>query len=383
MLTLALSVSTSACDAFYVMSATKRTNRSLESGAKHPETFAEVVKYLRQSVAETQRDFGERFHHSRSYIANIERGAVYKPFLEQLLKEFSKHKTRIRAAYDVSVTQGRMNHQAPRTNHPIRRQVDALIKSGQFSAARRALAEGLRSAIEDTERQWMYDYLSVVLSALGKNDEAAEALTSAVRCAQAAELTKAEVTSRIRLARHEHHEGRFRDAHETLDAGLARFPDSSDLWLCKGTVHWYEAAHIAAYATLTVALAHGAKRSTILRVRGQVLAELHSFDAALADLNAYLDEYPDRIAVNEAAVRSARAYIWSQTGKTSEAGVEFDHASSLHCDSGWLYYRRALCAVALGDYKAASGAARRALECDNPRLWPVRRQTMEALSTRL
>jgi tetratricopeptide (TPR) repeat protein len=352
--------------------------RTSSSDAGSEETLADVVRALRKSVGETQKVFAKRFPVARTYISNTERGElVVAGFMEQLVDEFRHEDARIRAAYEVSL--GRKPQPRGRQRETaIQRKIETFIRTGRFTYARRALTEGLNDVRDERDRHWMYERLAATLMALDRENEAIEALEAAIACASSAGLRDEEISTRDRYASYYHRRAAFPAAHNVVDVGLRHFPDAALLWLRKGKVHWYEQAYSLAYAALTTALRHGSPRQSVVHARGQVLAEWGSFEAALVDLDEYLAGADVRI-VNAASVRSARAYIWGQTGRMSDALAEFDAVERIKPDSPWLYYRRALCYVKAGQLKPAAKDLVRALTSEGPRLNPPRREHATAL----
>jgi hypothetical protein len=344
--------------------------------AASDETLAEVVRDLRTSVHETQAVFADRFHKVRTYITNIERGdSPPTQFAEALIKEFPEHKTRIENAFEHSLKSRPHKVSRRRPVPPRHRQIENYLHTGRFAYARRQLVLDLSRAGDNHERQWILERLHAALVGLGERDAALVALQGAIDAAVSAGVTDRELVCRVRLANSYQIPGDFHLAHEVLDTGLARYPDAARLWLRKGIVHWYEQAYGPAYASLTTALKYGSPRQSVLHARSQVLAEWHSFSAALDDISAYLkgetrDPGSNPIAV--ASVRSAQAYVWALTDKYTQALSEFDAIAPANPDSAWLYYRRALCHVHVENTEAAVDDLRQAIGKQSPKLNPPR-----------
>lgn len=337
-----------------------------------------MVRDLRKALGETQGTFAERFHKVRTYITNTEKGTLHaEEFVKDLIREFPEEEKRIRDAYERSLDQ-HSRRTARKSETPLQRKVEAYIRTGRFGYAQRALTRGLNGSTDDYETHWIYDRLHVVQLALGKSDAAAKALEAAIECAVNADMQPAEIASRDRLASRHQVAAQFQAAHDVLDAGLLRFPSEPKLWLRKGKVHWYEQNYSAAYAALTTALKAGAKRSSVLHARGQVLAEWGSFDAAIEDIEAYLACTRAKSADIYSA-RSARAYAWGQLGDLPRAMAEFDELEARSPTGAWQHYRRALCYVKFGKRKSAISYLQRALERDGPPLNPPRKRHAEQL----
>jgi len=354
------------------------SRESASANADGGETFAQVVRDLRHSVNETQEVFAKRFHKVRTYITNTERGDLHaEEFAEDLMREFPEQKDRIAAAYDLSIKR-HSRRLAQQRETPFKRRVEKYLQTGRFAYAERALRRGLVDATDAREIHWMYDHLHVATSALGKDEAAMEALHAAVACAVNAGLEAEEITSRERLATRYQVPARFQEAHEILDAGLVRHPHAAELWLRNGKVYWYEQDYSAAYAALTTALKEGTSRTSVLHARGQVLAEWGSFDAAVEDINAYL-EITKATSADLSSARSARAYAWGQLGDLPRAVAEFDALEARSSTGAWQHYRRALCYVTHDMKKPAIKYLKRALERDGPPLNPPRREHAERL----
>lgn len=352
---------------------TKRPNQKSTAAKDKTNAFGEFVRDLRTSVSvdETQSVFAERFHKSRNYITNIERGDFYPAeFAEDLVKQFPDYEARIRESFD-STLKNRPQKAPRRSISSLQRQVENYIRTGRFVYARRAIMQGLDSVSDEGERQWLFERLHAALTGLGQQDAAIQALQNAIECAIGAGLVDAEISCRIRLANRYQIPAKFQLAHEVLDAGLLRYPSAGRLWLQKGKVYWYEEVYSPAYAALTTALRHGSDRQSVLHARGQVLAEWGSFTAALTDIEDYL-AFDNHNVISEASVRSARAYIWGVTGQLGQALQEFEAITPNNPDSAWLYYRRALCYIQTDDKSSAMDDLRRAIEKDSPKLNPPR-----------
>ncbi len=361
------------------MTASQRSNHSSPT-SDQPETLAEVVKELRASEGETQEIFRTRFNVARTYISNVERGESYpEGFVERLVEAYPDQETRLWDALECSRSQRppKPTRQNQRDT-PFQRRIETQIRTGRFAYAQRALLRRLIEETDDDEKYWLHERLYVTLLGLGEDGAAVEALEAAVKCALGAGLQEEELSSRARLASRYQIKAQFHTAHEVLDAGLRRFPDAARLWLRKGKVHWYEQAYSQAYAALTTAQEHGARRRSVLHARGQVLAEWGSFEAALADIAGYLAETKAR-STDIASARSARAYVWGQQGELGQALTEFEEIEPLNPDSAWLYYRRGLCYVTVGRQKQAVSDLERALQCGGPSLNLPRKNHVIAL----
>jgi tetratricopeptide (TPR) repeat protein len=339
---------------------------------KEGENFAKFLRVLRASLGETQEIFAKRFHRVRTYITNYETGGERgSGFMEEVVKEFKEHEQRIRAAFEVTLTEvPESAHKRKKTT--IQRHIEDLIKIGDFTVARTALKRALKDPRDAQESYWLYDRLATVALALRRWDEVHGALASAVDCAVSNNLRDGEIASRNRLAKFHQRRVEFPQALTVLEDGLRRHPDAAELWLRRGYVHWYEQSYSAAYTSLTTAMAHGSARLTVLFARGQVLAEWGNYDHALSELEEYLAA-PNRKPVNVGEMRHTRGYIWAHIGHLAQAFAEFAEVERIKPRSPWLHYRWGLCHHLAGEKEAAADRLIRSLRCENPWLKPPRR----------
>jgi tetratricopeptide (TPR) repeat protein len=343
-----------------------------------PETFADVVRRLRKAANETQTVFGQRFHKSRNYITNTERGELtVEEFMHDLIAAFPAEKKPIEAAYTTSLDK-RPQKATPVRETPLQRRIEDLLRGGRLADAEQALDQALRESDDNQQRHWIYERLHVTLLAQLKQDAADEALIEAIGCAANADLKIEEISSRERLASRYQQDDKLPAAIDVLEGGLDRYPDAADLWLRKGKVHWYEEEYCHAYAALTTALYYGSQKHSVLYARSQVLAEWENFEAALADIAAYLS-CAGIEPVDEAQVRSTRAYIWGQMDDLERALAEFDAISASIPYCGWLYYRRARCYIKAGQEDDALHDLLLALRCERPPLDRRRKRHAEAI----
>jgi tetratricopeptide (TPR) repeat protein len=326
--------------------------RRHQSSGGRRETYAEVVTALVNALDMEVKEFAVEYVYGRTSIFNA-KGAVgpTDPVHKRLVADFPEWAERLGDAYAVWQTEKRKPRRSKAS--PLRTHVEALQGARRFAHAQHAVLDGLRDAETDKERHWLYEMLATVNFDLHRGDEAITALHSALDCALASDLFNEELATRERLAAEYHHERLFDEAHRILDDGLMRFPGTAMLWLRKGRLHWYEGHYSLAYAALMAASKYHYPKQQVLYNSAQVLTEWGSFHAALIDIGQFLS---GKVYTQDegAAVRSARAYIWGQTGQLSRALKEFANIEKALPDVGWVYYRRAICHHGDGNTEAAS-----------------------------
>jgi tetratricopeptide (TPR) repeat protein len=334
------------------------------------ETWHQLIRRLRGVVS--QEAFAEGLGYSRGTIANNENGRdCSKPLRDRLIEKFPAEKLRIEAAYKRS-RRDKRRPSPPR--RAARARIASLVDSGRFEQAERAIRSALSETDESEEQYWLHERLYVVLRGRGADEDSFEALQAAIASADQAGLRDDEERARARLAGQYQVRGRFTVAHQLLDAGLLRHPSAARLWLRKGKVHWYEQSYAEAYAALTTALRYRSPRRSVLHARGQALAEWGSFDAALEDIDTYLETAAHSSPVDVAHIRTARAYVWAHIGRIDDALTEFHIAATVTPNSGWLHYRRGLSYLDANRLAAAAKDLACSLERRHPALDPVRYQ---------
>lgn len=347
------------------------TKRHQRSSSDNPETYAEILTALIESLDETVGGFADRVVESRGTISNAKgkRGPT-DPLNKKLAKMFPAWAARLSVAYEA------WEAAHPKPARPpvgsLRQQVEKLQGESQHTHVLIAIKDGLKDVKNDGERHWLYKKLAATHLALHHGPAAIEALNNALSCAITSNLVREELATREFLAAMYQHEELFDEAHRILDDGLVRFPDAAILWLRKGHVVWYEDRYSLAYAVLTTARKFGSSQQEVLYSSAQVLTEWGSFDAALTEIKQYLAS--KAIPSSEgAAIRSARAYIWGQTGELPRALKEFAAIERAQPNTPWLYYRRALCHDTDGNVKAASADLECALTTKGAGLKPGQR----------
>jgi tetratricopeptide (TPR) repeat protein len=174
-----------------------------------------------------------------------------------------------------------------------------------------------------------------------------------------------------RYARRLTDEEEYERALAIVNKALGAFFEGRWLWRRYGCIKWYACELLDAYAALTVALDLGYPASRVFHARGQVLAELGRYDAAIAELSEAL-RVP-RSSISIAQAKSARALALGMAGDLKASLAEFDSASETIPESGWLWYWRALCLRHGGRSEEAVAALERSLIVDSPRLPNPRR----------
>lgn len=347
------------------------------------ETFGCLVKRIRATTQkETQQEWAARFHIHRTVLSEIENDK--KDGIDLLAGQLREAWPELAADIDAAThatraIRSRLKEQSRKKASALEVQVSSFLEAGQFAHARRLLLEGLDKTDDDRDCYWMYELLATALFGQGNKPGAYQALADALQCTVRAGLTDLEISTRDRLAYRRQMNGDFEIARQVVDVGLQQYPESAALWLRKGKVHWYECTFDLAYSSLTTALAHGAKRESTLHARGQALAEWHSFDAALADIEEYLS-IPGTREASRAWVRSARAYVWGHTGHIAEAIAEFEQVEKVTGGTPWTSYRRGLAHAAAGETDNAIQHLTAAVKDTSPALKePLRTRAIQAL----
>ncbi len=342
-----------------------------------PETYAAVVTALVKSLNMKVGEFAVRYNYGRTSISNAKgRVGPTRPVHDRLIADFPDWAKRLGAAYTDWESK---QHKSVRSQtSSVQKDVETLLEARRFAHAQRAVVDGLRDVQTDKDSHWLYERLASADFELHRGDEAIAALHSALDCALASDLVNEELATRERLAAEYHHEWLFDEAHQILDDGLMRFPDTPMLWLRKGRLHWYEGHYSLAYAELMTAGKFRYPLQKVLYNSSQVLAEWGSFDAAHGDIKQFL-EGKAYTSDEGAAVRSARAYIWGQTGQLARALNEFASIETALPDVGWVYYRRAICHHSDGNTEAAGTDLVKALTAKAGGLTPGQRNRAREL----
>jgi len=165
---------------------------------------------------------------------------------------------------------------------------------------------------------------------------------------------------------------------------LSRVRSASEVRTASGGHHleagraaWYAGDDETAIRHFTAVLAEEPASLQALNGRGQLLADTGAGEAALADLDRFLDAGPGPVAA--AYARSARALALAQVGRQDEADQEIASALDATSQNAWAHLRRARIHLLRGDRAAAAPFLRRALEADNPPLTPSQRSLAESL----
>jgi tetratricopeptide (TPR) repeat protein len=174
----------------------------------------------------------------------------------------------------------------------------------------------------------------------------------------------------------------YERALAVVSKALTVFIEGRWLWRRYGCVKWYAGELLDAYSALTMALDLGYPASRVFHARGQVLAELGQYDAAIAELNEAL-RVP-RSSVSRAQAIGARAFALGMSGDLTASLRDFDSASVTIPESGWLWYWRAVCLRHNGRSEEAVVDLERCLTVKSPRLPnPRRDQALRLLESEL
>ncbi|HKV95568.1 MAG TPA: tetratricopeptide repeat protein [Candidatus Angelobacter sp.] len=118
--------------------------------------------------------------------------------------------------------------------------------------------------------------------------------------------------------------------------------------------------------------------------RGQVLAEMGDFQAALNDLNkglqliqsfAKLDSNGDSNALDqEAFIRRGRADALAGLGDTASTLAELEQSLQICPENAWAWYSRACVYEKMGNHEKAAADYQTSLLKTGPQLTPARRE---------
>jgi tetratricopeptide (TPR) repeat protein len=256
------------------------------------------------------------------------------------------------------------------------------IQSGSQEQAARALRTALQ-AVQDQEasglclicmsRAWRQ--LGEIYATQGNLPKTEESFTHAIKWALANDDEAAAVHYTDRLAAAFMRRDEFEHAIKIVSTMLRVRPRNGRLWRRFGVVRWYEGLLLDAYAALSLALSLGVPKPRIYHARGQVLAELGSYGAAVAELTEAIElsESQDNIAY----ARSTRAYAFAGLGDYGRAMQEFSLAEAVTPENSWLHYFRAICYDKNGKMEEAITEYRQALHLSLPQLNKPKRDYVE------
>ncbi len=285
-----------------------------------PSAFGLLTRQLQGH--ERRQDFARRLGVGEGTIANIRSGERQRSdkLLVALLESFPDREKEIRDAYERS-PEPKTARSPKQSKGMIQKKVEAQIRFGRISEARKAITLQLETENDESERFWLYQKLADICFSEKADEHGLQALTNAVEIGEHVPSANGRDTVlRNRLASRLQRRDEFAAAHLVLDRGLLLDPEADLLWRRKGIVHWYEHTYSDAYAALSAALKFKHPLRRIIHSRGCVLAEWGNYDEALRDLNEILDSGKYQFTpISAAYARIHRAYVFSQVwGKLSE-----------------------------------------------------------------
>jgi tetratricopeptide (TPR) repeat protein len=180
---------------------------------------------------------------------------------------------------------------------------------------------------------------------------------------------------------------RFDEAIMFFSGYLSRHPGDTAAYSGRATAFWYAENWIPAVNDYSQILQADRENIEALANRGQVFAEMGSFRAALEDLNKALqlvhssptpsgadNQQSDR----EAFIRRGRAEAVCGLGDTAAALVELERSLQICPENAWAWYTRAQVYEKLGDQQKAASDYEIALQKQEPKLTPARRERARA-----
>jgi tetratricopeptide (TPR) repeat protein len=334
-----------------------------------PSAFGLLTKQLQGH--ERRRDFASRLAVGEGTIANIRSGERQRSdkLMTALIEAFPGREEEIADAYERSPEP--KTTRSPKVSKGLgQKRVEAQLRFGRVSEARKAITLQLETESEEGERFWLYQKLADICFSESVDEDGLEALASAIEAGEHVPAANGRaIVLRNRLASRLQRRDEFAAAHAVLDRGLLLDREADLLWRRKGIVHWYEHAYSDAYAALATALQFKHPLRRIIHSRGCVLAEWGNYEAALRDLNDILDSGKYQFTpISAAYARTHRAYVFSKLGETERALGEFSQAEQIIPDSSWLHYFRALCYLDSGQTQLAIEGLALALSCQGTHL---------------
>ena len=244
---------------------------------------------------------------------------------------------------------------------------EAALAEGDFPSARRFAQAAAADYLEagDTRR------LAHALVLQGDIARTEGDFTAAERSLQAALSTftvlqdrNSAVRTLSALANVHFTAGDYAKAADFQREAVGRLPADAEALLGLGYALWYGGSPADAEATFTLALRSDAGSASGYGGRGQVLAEMREYAAALADLDRALSlGLP---LIDEIDVRSARALALAGLGRREEADRELTTARTADQARGRTLRRAARIAAMRNDRELAIAEAERALRADPP-----------------
>ncbi len=343
--------------------------------------YAQLVRRLQAD--QTDVAFAAEINVTRPLVTDVKKDKRIKSkaVLNGLLREFDEYADEIQDAYNRSVPPPKPR--LPRQGNTLtQRQMRRLITDGRLSEAKQTVVLALESAMDDSERRWLYEQLALACFGLNQDDEGLVALAGAIEAGMRIYPGDRKLIElRNDLAGRHQRRDEFEAAHIVLDDGLQHNPTASLLWRRKGVVHYYEHAYSDAYAALMVALKHKQQPGRIIHVRGAVLAEWGNYDAAIKDLDNVL-ALGNRYSLDPvtlAHARSNRAYALAKRGRGKQAMKEFATAERATPGNAWLHYLRSLCYLDSDETESAVAGLTQALTVYDRPLNLPKRQNAERL----
>jgi tetratricopeptide (TPR) repeat protein len=160
--------------------------------------------------------------------------------------------------------------------------------------------------------------------------------------------------------------GDYPTAEQLQRDAVEQLPTYVDAIIGLGYAQWYEGSPADAAATFDQALGWDARAARAAGLRGQVLAEMEEYDAALTNLDSALQADPPLPPEEEVDTHSARALVLTGLGRDTEADQELAIARSQAPDRGRTLRRAGKIAKIRAQNALAAEEFRRALTADPP-----------------
>jgi tetratricopeptide (TPR) repeat protein len=272
-----------------------------------------------------------------------------------------------RAAHGVSAV-APPNPLTPATPGAFRRAADAALAAGNFDTASRFadhVIEGYRESGESLRLGQALTQRASIARTAGNLLAAEGFLQDAL--SQFSQLADRDLTARTLAAIAQIHFDRhdYRAARDFNRNAVEELPSYIDAIIGLGYAQWCAGSPTDAEATFTLALGRGSGSARASGGRGQVLAEMREYGAALVDLDPALAtaELP---LDEEIDVRSARALSLAGVGRLEDANTELAVARSLAPGRARTQRRAAWIAAMRGQNDLALAEAQLALNGSPP-----------------
>lgn len=218
---------------------------------------------------------------------------------------------------------------------------------------------------------WSLLNLGHIQQQQGQTDDALRAYLRALEIAWQTRDKANIIPALTLLGNLEHERENFDHAAAYFTNVLALEPENHTALRARAAAYWYAGHFNEALSDFGEELNHDPQSIHALNGRGQLLAELGSYEAALADLDQALKARSDD-PIYTAYVRNGRGLALGGLRRYEEALKEFDASIQACPENGWVYFNRALTYERMGNTDRAKDDYRSSLEKKSPVL--VRRK---------